>query len=516
VDDDTERNVISNNGEKGVEIRDGATGNRVAGNWIGLAVDGVSPVGNGQDGVSIYGGSQENLIGTNGDGTSDDLERNVIAANGEHGIEISGSGTDYNVIAGNYIGVDITGNSVISNTWSGVMVTGGSNNNTIGTNGDGTADAQEGNVVAGNGGVGLRLDNGSSGNVIAGNYIGTNAAGDAALPNDSYGVLIQQGAANNRVGTNGDGQSDELERNIISGNTSTGVQIYNEGTDNNVVAGNYIGTNAAGNAALPNGGRGVVVQSCANNRVGGTTVAERNVISGNSYDGIQVYNATLTLVQGNFIGLDASGQADLGNTYYGVNVTTGATGTQVGGTTGAAANRIAHNGLAGIRVNEYLPTNQLSYDNRLRGNRIFSNGELGIDLWPEEGHTPNDLGDSDEGSNHLQNYPVLSTATVSNGQVFIEGSLNSSADTVFALDFYASTQCDPSGYGEGEIYMGTHKVTTDRSGDASFSASLTRVVPVGYVATATATDPSGNTSEFSACFTIVEDFTVYLPLIINN
>ena len=500
VEDDTEGNVISNNGGQGITIRDEATNNRVAGNIIGLAVDGVSPAGNGEEGIAIYLGSTLNLIGTNGDGLSDELERNVIAGNGEHGIEISGSGgAGYNVVAGNYIGLDVSGSAAVSNTWSGIMVTGESTNNRIGTDGDGLGDEVEGNVVSGNGAAGVRLDNGSSDNVVAGNYIGTNAAGDAAIPNDGYGVLIQYGAANNLLGTNADGLSDEQERNVIAGNASTGVQFYHEGTDGNVIAGNYIGTNAAGDAAMPNGGRGIVVQSCANTRVGGTTAAERNVISGNGSDGIQVYWATGTLVQGNYIGTDASGSGALGNTYYGVSVISGATGNFVGGTADGAGNLIAFNGAAGIRVNEYTPTNHLTYDNSLRGNKIFSNGELGIDLWPEEGVTPNDPGDGDDGSNHLQNYPVLSAVATGGGLMAFKGSLHSTADTAFAIDFYASSACDPSGYGEGEYYLGTYTVTTDASGAVTFTTILHRGVFPGYAGTATATDPSGNTSEFSAC-----------------
>ncbi len=514
VDDDSEGNVISNNGGSGITIRDDASGNRVAGNWIGLAADGTSPAGNAGEGISIFAGASANIIGTNGDGTSDELERNVISGNGEYGIDISGSETTQNVVAGNYIGVDISGSSAISNTWFGIMVW-ESTNNRIGTDGNGLADALEGNVVSGNGGGGVRLDGGSSGNLVAGNLIGINAAGDAAIPNDGNGVLIQAGSANNLVGTNADGLSDVLERNVVSGNSSTGIRIFDDGTDGNVVAGNYVGTNAAGDAAIPNGGRGVIVQSCANTRVGGTTAAERNVISGNGTDGIQVYSATMTLVQGNYIGTDAIGISALGNTDYGVNVAR-AKGTVVGGTASGARNVIAFSGLAGIRMTEYTPTNRLSYDNSLRGNIIHSNGGLGIDLWPEEGVTPNDTGDGDEGSNHLQNYPVLSTAASGSGKTVIWGALNSSSNTTFDLDFYATGACDPSGYGEGQYYLGADTVTTDGNGDVTFATTLASSMPLGYFVTATATDPDGNTSEFSACVVIELNHTIYLPLALKN
>jgi len=494
VDDDTEGNVINTNIRYGVELRDDATGNRLAGNLIGLTFDGLEDAGNVDCGVVIYNGAHNNLIGTNGDGISDDLERNVISGNDGGGVIIAGASVDQNVVAGNYIGTDITGNTAVSNTSSGVWIQGGCANTLIGTDGDGIADEAERNVISGNGSRGVRLDSDNTGTVVAGNYIGLNAAGDAAIPN-SGGVLIQSGSTNNRIGTDADGTSDDLERNVISGNTSQGIYIYHQGTEGNVVAGNYVGLNAAGDAAIPNTGRGVEIRSCANNRVGGTLPAERNVISGNSYDGVFLYvDAIDNVVQGNYIGTDASGTIALGNGHWGVNISQGSIGNTIGGSGVGAGNLIAFNGRGGMRVTDS------SYDNSLRSNAVFSNTELGIDLWPE-GVTPNDPGDGDDGANYLQNYPVLTAAESDNSQVFIvfEGTLNSSPNTLFELDFYVSSSCDPSGYGEGEIYLGPDIVTTDGSGNASFETTLPGDIPVGYFATATAIDPDGNTSEFSEC-----------------
>ncbi|MGD8969667.1 MAG: Calx-beta domain-containing protein, partial [Anaerolineae bacterium] len=350
------------------------------------------------------------------------------------------------------------------------------------------------------------------GSVVAGNTIGTNAAGDAAIPNDD-GVLIQGGSTNNLIGTDADGASDALERNVISGNSHHGVYLNAEGTEGNVVAGNYIGTDAAGNAAVPNGDNGVRIQACADNRIGGTLAAERNVLSGNGFSGVSVYlGATANLVQGNTIGTDASGSGNLGNGWFGVDVINSAVDNVVGGTASGAGNLIAFNDKAGIRVYEYTPAWH-SYDNSLRGNAIFSNGELGIDLSPEEGVTSNDSGDGDQGANSLQNFPVLSTAASVGSHIAIAGSLNSSSNTTFELDFYANSSCDVSGYGEGQIYLGSDRVTTDGSGDASFAASLSAAVSEGYHATATATDPTGNTSEFSACVLVTAGHAAYLPLV---
>jgi PKD repeat protein len=383
---------------------------------------------------------------------------------------------------------------------SGIWVQSNANNTLIGTDGDGVADEAERNVISGNGSNGIRLDPNNTGAVVAGNYIGLNAAGDAALANGSRGILIQGASTNNLIGTDADGTSDDLERNVVSGNTSNGIYIYTVGTEGNVVAGNYIGLNAAGDEAIPNGGRGVELRTCSNNRIGGTHPAERNVISGNGYDGIFMYvDATDNLVQGNYIGTDASGTDAWGNGHWGVNISNGSSGNTVGGTGIGAGNLIAYNGRSGIRISD------LCYDNSIRGNAVYSNADLGIDLWPE-GVTPNDPGDGDDGANHLQNFPVLTSAESDNSQVFIvfEGTLNSSPNTLFELDFYVSSSCDPSGYGEGEIYLGPDIVTTDGNGDASFETTLPGVIPVGYFATATTTDPDGNTSEFSECRIVTE------------
>ena len=122
---------------------------------------------------------------------------------------------------------------------------------------------------------------------------------------------------------------------------------------------------------------------------------------------------------------------------------------------------------------------------------------MGINLGAD-GVTPNDASqsDADIGPNLLQNFPVL-TQLVGGAATTIEGTLNSAPDTTFTLDFYANSLADPSGYGEGETYLGAATVTTDASGDAVFSVNLPAPTYLGQFVTATATDPDGNTSEFS-------------------
>jgi len=586
ANDENEGNVISDNGGNGVFFSGDLTGNRVAGNLIGLTFDGTGDAGNALSGIKIetwfsdFGGAHSNLIGTNGDGTSDELERNVISGNDEYGILITGLHTEYNVVAGNYIGTNAAGDAEIPNA-TGVRITDGAMYNRIGTDGDGTADELERNVISGNdfSGVsilglyadsnevagnyigtnaagdahisnkwGMRIEDGASDNrigpdnvisgnveagvyitgleadynVVAGNYIGTNAAGNAGIYVGSYsvGVQIDDGAKHNLIGTDGDGSSDELERNVISGNGSTGVRISGASTEDNVIAGNYIGTRDGGYVRLYNN-TGVAIEDMAQNNLIGTDgdgildELERNIISGNSCRGVRLYQSTGNVIAGNYIGTDASGSGDLGNGCHGVEIA-GSFGNTIGGTTGSVANHIAFNDNDGIYVVESFSDDN-SYDNNLRGNVIFANGDLGIDLSPD-GVTPNDLGDGDSGSNNLQNYPVLSSATINGSLITIQGTLNSISSTTYKLDFYVNGSCDSSGYGEGRTYLGAKTVTTDTSGNASFTAAFINFLPAGTYVTATATDPDGNTSEFSQCLALVsigKPHIIVKPLALN-
>src|SRR5262249_22237229 len=140
--------------------------------------------------------------------------------------------------------------------------------NRIGTSGFEANNAGERNVIGANAGsAGIRLA-GASQNIVAGNYIGIDVTGMVAIPNLNNGITLDSGAQNNRIGTNADGNGDDAERNVISGNTVTGVGIVTATSTGNVIAGNYIGTNAAGSAALPNNGDGVYSE-VSNTTIGG-------------------------------------------------------------------------------------------------------------------------------------------------------------------------------------------------------------------------------------------------------
>ncbi len=129
------------------------------------------------------------------------------------------------------------------------MIVSGAHNNIIGTNGDGNNDNIEGNVISASGHSGVWID-GANATTLAGNYVGTDASGTFAIPNAHRGIGVAVNAVGTRIGTNGDGQSDSFERNIISGNYNHNVTVTGSGVLNTIIAGNYIGTNASGSGEI--------------------------------------------------------------------------------------------------------------------------------------------------------------------------------------------------------------------------------------------------------------------------
>ncbi|MEO8611820.1 MAG: choice-of-anchor Q domain-containing protein [Chloroflexota bacterium] len=334
---------------------------------------------------------------------------------------------------------------------------------------------------------------GGSNNAIEGNFIGTNASGTAAVPN-LYGVIIYNGS-NNRVGG-----TTAAQRNVIAGNNDDGVNIGGAASAQavaNIVQGNYVGTTAAGTAPLGNGDDGVKVEIANGTIIGGTTASARNIIAASVHNGVILkgVDTVFSLVQGNYIGTDVTGTVALGNGLAGVRIED-APNNIVGGTVAGAGNVITAN-QGGITV-----LNATATGNRIYGNSIFSNLGLGIDLGNIDGVTPNDLGDADTGPNNLQNFPVLSAATIHGSTLSIEGSLNSGATPEYWLEFFANASCDPSGYGEGQTYLGFARFQTGVNHDLNFSVSLPVSVPAGQFVTATAT--LSGTSEFSACVQVTQ------------
>ncbi|MFM8274801.1 MAG: hypothetical protein ACKODX_21055, partial [Gemmata sp.] len=292
---------------------------------------------------------------------------------------------------------------------------------------------------------------------IIGNHIGLDSTSNTGASIVSSGVCIKRGATGANIGGTSPGA-----RNVISGSGLGGVYIADPGTSNNVVAGNYIGTDATGTRQIINRIGVIITGGASNNRIGGTSAAERNVISG-SNSCVQVnQTATGNTVQGNFIGTDVSGTVGLDNEAAGVLISSGANNNVIGGLVAGAGNLIAFNRI-GVEISAgFFGT--LPQNNSVLGNSIVSNRRLGIDLGPA-GVTANDNLDADTGPNGLQNYPVISS--VVGNQAF--GSLHSTPNSSFRVEFFSNTARDASGFGQGQTYLGFLNVTTDASGDAPFT-----------------------------------------------
>jgi hypothetical protein len=319
--------------------------------------------------------------------------------------------------------------------------------------------------VISNNGIGIDVVAGGGSFQIGGNNIGTDPTGTLDHGNTTFGVhslaaVIIQGG------------------NVISGNGSDGVRIA--GTFG-FVSSSVIGTNAAGTAAIPNDNDGVAL-----NNTGVVTVND-NVISGNTGAGVSALNEGPD-VNSNKIGVGSDGTTAIPNGAGGIDLDS--TGTHIGGN---GTNVIAHNTGFGVRL---LGGSGNVIDGT---NSFFANDGLAIDLGTA-GFNPN-VADPEPGEpNFGQNYPVI-TSAVAGGNV--SGTLTSQPSTTYRIELFLSSGCDPSGYGEGQIFLKTVTVTTDGSGVASFTTALPASATLGEVITATATDTAaGNTSEFSLCRTV--------------
>jgi hypothetical protein len=441
------------------------------------------------------------------------------------GLTISGAPTlDQSVIIQGLVINRFSGSGIVLSNTGGNLIT----RNRIGTSADGMTDLGNGqhgilvnnsssvfignNIISGNEASGVMITGGNSrGNEITNNIIGTAADSASPLAN-RVGVSIVGGAHDNIVGMT-DAQS--LNRNLISRNTEDGVLIESNG---NLVS-SYI---------LRNGHDGVLVRNGSGNKIGDTVRGFHNVISGNGANGVELVGASNNLVQQSLIGPDVGFYGDpLPNGGDGILLSAGANNNIIGGLNNLAnipdGNIISHNNGAGVRVLDgsgnavienritlnngagvfvNTPTDVGSNSTTILSNSMNANGGLGIDLAPA-GVSPNDASDVDTGANGLQNFPALNTVRAAGGwPTFIQGTLNSTPNTKFNLQFFNSDPCDASGNGEGVVDIGASSVTTDSSGNAVFSSNLsdgTSQAHPGSFVTATATDPSGNTSEFSPC-----------------
>ncbi|HEU5088085.1 MAG TPA: right-handed parallel beta-helix repeat-containing protein, partial [Roseiflexaceae bacterium] len=332
----------------GIFINDDAADNNIIrNNWIGLAIGGVNANGNDYAGIYIRGGDGNqilsNVISGNGSATTGVTSNIIIGVAVDSDLYV----TDNTTVAGNLIGTNPSGTAAIGggNPQSGVRVAFRANNTLIGGSNVAARNIISGNnnanVIPNRSGVYVDSTN-QSGTVIRGNYIGTNAAGSAAIPN-YYGVSIVDGA-NNVV----------VDGNLISGNSDNGVNAAQElrSTSGLAIQNNIIGLSVGG-AALGNGGEGIALirrqDKFGTVGVTGSTV-QGNTISANGRNGILVGNDDLAgslfannVITGNAIGtrLDKTGtDSTLVNGRYAIEVASG-TGIRIGGATAPERNVIA-------------------------------------------------------------------------------------------------------------------------------------------------------------------------------
>lgn len=331
---------------------------------------------------------------------------------------------------------------------------------------------------------------------IQNNVIYGNTRAGIHIRNNSTSVNV----TNNRIGVDGPNQNGirinnatatSITNNHISNNSDTGIWLQ-AGAVNTIIIDNRIGTTADGNAALGNGLSGIMVEGGSN-----FVRIQSNVISGNGNDGITIHTSDNITIESNRIGISQTGSNDVGNGRHGVLIDGGPGAvTDVGVGSVGFGNVIAFNNDDGVTVRGGGTTVR----NTIRGNSIFANVNIGIDL--NDGFvTPNDPGDTDGGPNTILNFPdgytnptqrIITLQNIANGGV---------------VDFYISDN-DSSGHGEGQTYL--FSVVDGGSGDLDGAANGSirvdlsatgTAMPTGTLFTTTATDNFGNTSEFGPNYT---------------
>jgi CSLREA domain-containing protein len=304
------------------------------------------------------------------------------------------------------------------------------------------------------------------------------------------------------------GGTSVAERNLISGG-NRGIMInYSHSHDNSVI-GNYIGVGNDGVTEVGNANAGILLSDSTYNNI-----IQNNIIGDNSYDeaGIWIDNAHGNSIQSNYIGTDSTQTAQLGNGdpaafAAGIMLLNSSSNNIIGGSNDTDGNVIANN-VFGISM-----YSNAGAGNSILSNIIYDNTEMGIDLFADYSVQANDANDTDSGPNDAQNYPELTGAYTNGTNVTVVGTFNSIASANYTIQYYSNTVCDPSENGEGKVLLATETVTADNSGNVNINAQINEVVATGAFITALATDANGNTSEFSACILVQSGIT---PVVTNN
>ncbi len=454
--DAAHRNFIGGNLEYGIALSS-ANSNTIAGNFVGIGLDAITAAGNHRSGIGLFDSADNTIGGVFTVG-------NLFSANFENGIFLQGSGTHGNMISGNIVGTDL--NVTVARPNSIGIAAQQSGPNFIGD-----VDPQKTNVISGNRFDGVVIA-GSDGFIIQNNRIGVGGNVGGALPNGSNGIRLDL-AFGNLIGG-----PTQPAANYISGNGAAGIAI--NGGGNNTIQHNVIGLDVNVATALPNG-EGMRIAS-SNNLIGGGT-NEGNYIAGNRGSGVVILGSG-NRISANGIGI-APGAAPFGNGGNGIEIT------GVGNVVGRDVfNIVAANGGAGILIHAGARAGD-SVGNELRGNILGGNAGLGIDLEPG-GATPNDAGDFDDGANNRQNFPVLTSASISGGQIAVAGTLNSAANTTFTIEFFSNF-----GTGQALFFLGSASVISDANGNAALAGTFPAPLNGQRVVAIATSDTTHDSSEIS-------------------
>jgi len=446
-----------------------------------------------------------------------------------YGIQVYGPASCSNRIVGNFIGVDETGTRATGN-YNGIELLSGAHDNLVGG-----ADPTERNLVSGNEHIGIRISDAHH-NLVLGNFVGVDRTGTRAVPNHD-GICVEGRSRGNLIGGPRAG-----ERNLFSGNVAYGVDLFGVGVQENIVRGNFIGTDITGTKAIPNTYGVLFDDRSSRNLVGGTNPGEWNLISGNTAFGAYFYNngTCSNVVQGNRIGTDASGTfavpnetgvhidggtfrnvvdnnlisgnvvagvtifalytdhnaitrnrigialdeaRPLGNGADGVRIAFGPKNNLVGGSP-LTANIIAHNGKNGVSIES-----DGAVGNRISCNSIYANEALGIDLFPE-GPNPQRPAERNSGPNAGINAPLITNIQLKAGEWTVRGTVAMQPESATVEVFLADLSTLPRA--QGMHFIGsTHPDATGRWEIQS------RSIKPSSALTATVTDRNGNTSEFA-------------------
>jgi hypothetical protein len=398
----------------------------------------------------------------------------------EFGVQLTLISNGGNAVEACYIGINAT--ATVTSSGQGLQIQ-NSPNTTIGGAASGT-----GNVISGNSANGIQVVT-SDGIIIRGNLIGSDPTGTVEMANGGGISIVNSDDA--VIGGTVAGLG-----NLVSGSDGNGIHVT--GSANVLIAGNLIGTDVTGTQAMPNNFGLDIANLPGTITIGTPDPAGRNLISGNN-QGLFLNNGVHgATIQNNYVGTDITGTLPLPNNNAILLNTQDTTDVLIGGPNPGEGNLIVFNegivGSFGI----------WSFGRRItvRGNRIHDNAGLGWDIDPL-GVNPNDPGDADGGANDGQNFPIVTNVEVlSVGEgvgTRVVGVLRSEPSTQYILDFYGNTGCTPrpQDFLEGQTYLGFGQVTTDGSGVGNFDVTLSAEITPGDFVSATATDPEGNTSEFS-------------------